>query len=46
MPLVQRSYEKQCNMLNGQNFVCRNLFSECIDKNPYGQGYDTVKASK
>lgn len=46
MPLVKRSYEKQCNMLNGQNFVCRNLFGEYIDKNPYGHGYDTVKASK
>ena len=46
MPLVKRSYERQCNMLDGKNFVCRNLFGEYIDKNPYGQGYDTEKAFK
>ena len=33
-------------MLNGQNFICRNLFGEYLDKNPYGQGYDKEKASK
>ena len=46
MPLLKRSYEKQCNMLNGKNFICKNLFGENIDKNPYGQGYDIEKASK
>jgi len=46
MPLVKRSYERQCNMLDGKNFVCRNLFGEYIDKNPYGHGYDTEKALK
>ena len=33
-------------MLNGKNFICRNLFGEYLDKNPYGQGYDIEKASK
>jgi hypothetical protein len=33
-------------MLDGKNFVCRNLYGEYIDKNPYGQGYDMEKASK
>lgn len=46
MPLIKRSYEKQSNMLDGKNFVCRNLYGEYIDKNPYGQGYDMEKASK
>ena len=46
MPLLKRSYEKQCNMLNGKNFICKNLHGEYIDKNPYGQGYDIEKASK
>ena len=46
MPLCKRSYEKQANMLNGKNFVCRKLYGENIDKNPYGQGYDIQKASK
>ena len=46
MPLIKRSYERQCNMLNGKNFICKNLFGEYIDKNPYGYGYNTVKASK
>ena len=46
MPLIKRSYEKQSNMLDGKNFVCRNLYGEYIDKNPYGKGYDMEKASK
>ena len=46
MPLCKRSYEKQATMLNGKNFVCRKLYGENIDKNPYGQGYDIQKASK
>ena len=46
MPLIKRSYEKQSNMLDGKNFVRRNLYGEYIDKNPYGQGYDMEKASK
>ena len=46
MPLVKRSYERQCNMLNGKNFICRNLFGEYIDKNPYRQGYDIERASR
>lgn len=46
MPLIKRSYEKQSNMLEGKNFVCRNLYGEYIDKNPYGHGYDLEKASK
>ena len=46
MPLVKRSYEKQCNMLNGKNFICKNLYGEYIDKNPYGQGYDIEKACR
>lgn len=46
MPLCKRSYEKQGNMLEGKNFVCRNLYGDYIDKNPYGQGYDIQKASK
>jgi len=46
MPLVKRSYEKQSEMLDGKNFVCRDLFGEYIDKNPYGHGYDTERASK
>ena len=46
MPLVKRSYEKQEDMLDGKNFVSRNLYSDYIDKNPYGHGYDLEKASK
>ena len=46
MPLVKRSYEKQSEMLDGKNFVCRDLFGEYIDKNPFGQGYDKEKATK
>ena len=46
MPLIKRSYERQSNMLNGKNFICKNLFGEYIDKNPYGNGYNIVNASK
>ena len=46
MPLVKRSYEKQEDMLDGKNFVSRNLYGDYIDKNPYGHGYDLEKASK
>ena len=46
MPLLKRSYEKQCNMLNGKIFICKSTSGEYFDKNPFGQGYDTVKASK
>ena len=40
MPLVLRSYEKPENMLNGKNFVCRNLYGERFDKNVFRNGYD------
>lgn len=40
MPLVKRSYEKPVNMLCGKDFVCRNLYGENLDKNPYRYGYD------
>jgi len=46
MPLLKRSYEKQENMLGGKNFVCRNLYGEYLEKNPYGQGYDMEKAMR
>ena len=46
MPLVKRSYEKQCNTLDGKNFVSRKLYGDYIDKNPYGEGYNIEKASK
>lgn len=46
MPLIKRSYEKESKMLNGKNFVCRDLFGEYLDKNPYGQGYDRGRALK
>ena len=45
MPLVKRSYEKQENMLNGKNFVSRNLYGDYIDKTLYSHGYDLEKAS-
>ena len=46
MPLVLRSYEKPANMLNGKDFVCRNLFGERFDKNVYRNGYDIEYAQK
>ena len=46
MPLVKRSYEKQENMLDGKNFISRNLYGDYIDKNPYGYGYDLEKSLK
>ena len=46
MPLIKRSYEKQSEMLDGKNFVCRKLYGENIDKNPYCYGYDKEKASR
>lgn len=35
MPLLQRSYEKEENMLNGKNFICKDLYNSEFDKNPY-----------
>ena len=46
MPLVLRSYEKPINMLNGKDFVCRNLFGERLDKNAFRNGYDIEYAQK
>ena len=46
IPLIKRSYEKQSEMLDGKNFVCRQLYGENLDKNPYCYGYDKTKASK
>ena len=33
-------------MLNGKDFVCRNLFGERFDKNIYRNGYDIEFAQK
>ena len=35
MPLLVRSYEKQENMLNGKNFICKDLYNSEFEKNPY-----------
>ena len=35
MPLLQRSYEKEQNMLTGKAFICKNLYGSEFDKNPY-----------
>ena len=40
MPLVKRSYERQEKSLDGKNFVCRKLYGEYFDKNPFRYGYD------
>ena len=40
MSLIKRSYEKQENSLDGKNFVCRKLYGEYLDKNPFRYGYD------
>ena len=46
MPLIKRSYEKQENSLDGKNFVCRKLYGEYLDKNPFRYGYDINKATE
>lgn len=33
-------------MLDGKNFVCRQLYGENLDKNPYCYGYDKARASR
>jgi hypothetical protein len=35
MPLLIRSYEKEENMLNKKNFICKDLYNSEFDKNPY-----------
>ena len=45
MPLIKRSYEKQEKSLEGKNFVCRKLYGEYLDKNPFRYGYDTNLAT-
>ena len=44
MPLIKRSYERQEKSLDGKSFVCRKLYGENLDKNPFCYGYDTDKA--
>ena len=46
MSLIKRSYEKQENSLDGKNFVCRKLYGEYLDKNPFRYGYDINKATE
>lgn len=45
MALVKRSYDRQENSLDGKNFVCRKLYGENLDKNPYCYGYDIYKGT-
>ena len=45
MPLIKRSYEKQENSLDGKNFVCRKLYGENLDKNPFCYGYNINNAT-
>ena len=45
--LIQRSYEKENNFLDKKGFICRNLYGENFDKNPYDQEYTNLsKAEK
>ena len=46
MPLIKLFYEKQENSLDGKNFVCRKLYGEQLDKNPFRYGYDINKATE
>ena len=46
MPLIKLFYEKQENSLDGKNFVCRKLYGEYLDKNPFRYGYDINKATE
>lgn len=46
MPLLKRSYERKENMLDGKNFICRNLYGDLIEKNIYKDGYDVANAQK
>ena len=46
MPLINLFYEKQENSLDGKNFVCRKLYGEYLDKNPFRYGYDINKATE
>ena len=45
--MIKRSYEKENNFLNKKDFICRNLYGENFDKNPYDKEYDNLpKAEK
>ena len=47
VPLIKRSYEKESNFLNKKDFICRNLYGENFDKNPYDNEYTNLsKAEK
>ena len=45
MPLIERSYERQEKSLDGKSFICRKLYSEYLDKNPFCYGYDIKKGT-
>ena len=45
--MIKRSYEKEINFLNKKNFICKNLYGENFDKNPYDRDYNNLsKAEK
>ena len=46
MPLIKLFYEKQENSLDGKNFICKKLYGEYLDKNPFRYGYDINKATE
>ena len=45
MPLIERSYERQEKSLDGKSFICRKLYGEYLDKNPFCYGYDIKKGT-
>ena len=43
---MKRSYEKEENFLNKKNFICRNLYGENFDKNPYDREYTNLQKAE
>ena len=43
IPLIKRTYEKPNQFLNKKNFICKKLYNDYLDKNPFCYGYDINK---
>lgn len=40
--MIKRSYEKESNFLNKRNFICKNLYGDNFDNNPYEKDYNNL----
>ena len=40
--IIKRSYEKESNFLDKRGFICRNLYGDNFDNNPYDRDYNNI----